>query len=532
MPVLTVALEDGEQRIPFNCGCSMRDILDETDMRVRSGCSGLGRCGLCRVRIERGEPGTLTPNERLILDSHELEQGVRLACQVIPRHDIKITILAPARKSCWKSYSDKSAGRVPSLSMEKLPEEVISPYGVAVDVGTTNITVSLYDLTNGRCLAGRYGQNPQSCYGSDVVTRLIAAANSAEQAQAMSQLVTGAIGDALFDIAVREGIGIEKVVRLTLVGNTAMLALLSGRNYNLLLQPANWMSSIDCLPDNADAWGSSLGIHPGAHMEIMPPLAGFVGSDLLAGVLATRLTERKGGSLFIDFGTNSEIALWDGRTLHVTSAAGGPAFEGSGISCGFLAEPGAIWRVNARNGVFDYSVIGEREPLGLCGSGIVDLIACLIRSGGLTSKGAFAPPLSEEGFAIRQGNQGIVLTKRDVDVFQRAKAAIATGIEILLGEAAMGSDDLNRICVGGVFGSFLDTANAARIGLLPGIPPERVELCRNTALAGCADALLSDAAAERLRNLGHLARLINMSRCPDFDNIFMRNLFLLPMGVN
>jgi uncharacterized 2Fe-2S/4Fe-4S cluster protein (DUF4445 family) len=493
----------------------------------------VGACGLCRVRIEAGESGAPTPNEQVYLNTDELDQGIRLACQVMPRQDLGIVILSPARKSDWRSLPDVAEPlmkRSPALPLEDLPRKVTSPYGVAVDLGTTHISLSLYELSGGRWLAGRYGQNPQMRYGSDVMTRLVAASDYPEKARAMSQQVVMAIGEALFDIATREGINIQQVVRLTLVGNTAMLALLSGRNYDLLLQPGHWTSPVDCLPDNPDSWGLVWDIHPQARIEVIQPLAGFVGSDLLAGVVATHLTETERSGLFIDFGTNSEIALWDGRVLWVTSAAGGPAFEESGISCGALAEAGAIYRVWFRNGTFGFAVIAESEPRGLCGSGLVDLIAGLVRSGGLTSMGQFLPPVPREGFALARGERDIVLTKKDVDVFQRAKAAIGVGIQVLLAQAAMRYEDLRRICIGGFFGRFLDIASAQEIGLLPGIPCDLVELCGNTALAGCADALLSTVAMEHLKNLRDQARLINLSRCPDFDDLFLKNLFLVPMG--
>jgi uncharacterized 2Fe-2S/4Fe-4S cluster protein (DUF4445 family) len=533
LPILTVKLEKKERRIPFGGGRYLRDILDTTDLRVRSGCGGRGACGLCRVRIEAGEGGAPTPNEQIYLNTDELEQGIRLACQVMPKQDLGIVILSPARKSPWKNLPDVAEPlmkRSPALPLEDLPRQAPSPYGVAVDLGTTHINLSLYDLSSGKWLAGRYGKNPQMLYGSDVMTRLLTASDSPEQARAMSQQVVSAISEALFDIATREGINIQQVARLALVGNTAMLALLSGRNYELMLQPGHWMSPIDCLPDNTDAWALAWGIQPQARIEVIPPLAGFVGSDLLAGVMTTHLTETKDSALFIDFGTNSEIALWDGQVLWVTSAAGGPAFEESGVSCGAPAEAGAIYRVWFRNGAFDFAVIAETKPRGLCGSGLVDLIAGLVRSGGLTNIGQFVSPVSQEGFALLRGERDIILTKRDVDVFQRAKAAIGTGIQVLLAQAAIGYQDLSRICVGGFFGRFLDIANAQEIGLLPRIPCELVELCGNTALAGCADALLSTVAMEHLKNLGDQARLINLSRCPDFDDLFLNNLYLLPMG--
>lgn len=548
LPTLMVNVEERQRRIPFEAGRSLRDILDTTDLRVRSGCGGRGACGLCRVRIDAGQGGGPTDNERVYLDAGELDRGIRLACQVVPTQDLQIKILAPAPKSLWRSLPDGPGQRMDRICAppwKDLPQEVRSPCGVAVDLGTTHISLSLYELFSGRWLAGRHGLNPQMGYGSDVMTRLMAASGSAERARAMSREVVEAISEALFDIAAREGINIERIVRLIVVGNTAMLALLSGRNYDLLLQPSHWMVPVDCLPDRPDLWAVPLGIHPRAWIEVIAPLAGFVGSDLFAGLIRTHLTENEPGGLFIDFGTNSEMALWDGRVLRVTSAAGGPAFEGSGISCGAPADPGAIYHVNfrhvnfrhvssrrvsLRNEVLDFAVISDSEPHGLCGSGLVDLIAGLVRSGRLTNKGQFVPDVPHEGFVIARGEPDMVLTKGDVDVFQRAKAAIGTGIHVLLTQAEMGYKDLRRIYVGGLFGRFLDVVNAQQIGLLPVIPPERVELCGNTALAGCSEALLSSVAVQRLKELRDRTRIINLSRWPDFDDCFLKNLYLQPMG--
>ena len=532
MPTLIVNGEERQRRIPFEAGRSLRDILDVTDLRVRSGCGGRGACGLCRVRIDAGQGGGATANERFYLDTHELDQGIRLACQVIPTQDLEITILAPAPKSPWRTLPDEPGwcmGRVCAPPWNDLPADVSAPCGVAVDLGTTHISLALYELSGAKWLAGRVGLNPQMDHGTDLMTRLVAASGSGELARSMSRQVVEAIGEALFDLAIREGINIHRVVRLTLVGNTAMLALLSGKNYRLLLQPSHWMRPVDCLPDRPDRWAVPLGIHPRARIEIIPPLAGFVGSDLLAGVVHTHLTETGPGGLLIDFGTNSEMALWDGRVLRVTSAAGGPAFEGSGISCGAPVAPGAIHRVRFDSGGLDFAVISDSEPRGLCGSGLVDLIAGLVRSGSLTHKGQFAPHVPRNGFAITRGGQAMVLTKRDVDLFQQAKAAIGTGIQVLLDQAAMGSKDLRRIYVGGLFGRFLDIVNAQEVGLLPLIPPERVDLCGNTALAGCAEVLLSSAAVQRLKDLRDRTRIINLSSWPDFEDLFMTHLYLQPM---
>ncbi len=348
LPTLTIKSEKIERRIPFDPGASLREILDEADVRVRAGCKGTGACGLCLVRIEAGRVGAPGPNENTHLDSSQLAQGIRLACQVIPEQDLQIVILAPAPKADWKSLPQgdrRRNGRGRAFPLGDAPTDVKEPYGVAVDLGTSHLSLSLLDLAGGECLAGRYGPNPQMLFGSDVMTRLITASESSQQAQVMSRQIVIAIGEALLDIASREGIDLQRVVRLALVGNTAMLALLSGRNYSRLIQPSHWTKAVDCLPQNTETWAEAWGIHPKASIQVIPPLAGFVGSDLLAGVVTTRLTEDGVGCLLIDFGANSEIALWDGQALWVTSAAGGPAFERSGIECGLPAETGAIYRV-------------------------------------------------------------------------------------------------------------------------------------------------------------------------------------------
>lgn len=529
MPVLTVRVGDKERHIPFEADRSLREILDATDIRVRAGCRGSGTCGLCRVRIESGEIDVPTRNEQIILGADQLLQGIRLACQVMPRQDVSFTILAPAPESVWRSLPADHVRRkkLAQLDTETSQGGIGPPYGAAVDVGTSHIRVSIIELSGGTWLAGRYGPNPQATYGSDIMTRLIAASESPEQALDMARLVVEAVRDALRDISIREGLDIGQVMRVSLVGNTAMLALLSGRNHGLLLKPANWGVRIDCLPRSTDDLAARLGIHPGARIDIFPPVAGFVGSDLLAGVVTTGLTESGAGSLFIDFGTNSEIGLWDGETLWVTSAAGGPAFEESGISCGAPAEAGAIHRVSVMDGVFNFEVIAGVTARGICGSGMVDLIACLVRTGLLTSSGRFTSACPEGAFPCGRGDRDIVLTRNDVDLFQRAKGAIGTGIEILLSRSGITLP--RRVCVGGFFGRFLDIRNAVEVGLLPAVDLESVELCGSTALAGCEDVLLEPKEAERMMNLREKTCLVEMSGCPEFEELFLKNLYLLPM---
>lgn len=526
MPQLTVITGDHPRQIPFCPGSSVRDILDATSTRVRCGCRGNGLCGLCLVQIETGSVNAPTANERVMLQPRQLDQNIRLACQVVPQRDLSVRIISPALTSNWRGLP---AGALP-VPPERIQRSMSTGYGAAIDLGTTHISLALWDLKQGTRVTGLIGRNPQARYGSDVVTRLIAASECADHARNMARMVFDAIHEAIMDVCTRNGVNTREIVHLAIVGNTPMLAILTGTTPGVLLRPQSWTRELECRLGDPEAWRRGLGLHPEAVVEVVSPFAGFVGSDLLAGVLATDLTARPGG-LLIDFGTNSEIALWDGHTLWVTSAAGGPAFEGCGIQCGMPAEPGAIHRVtgNGQSTVFDYHVIDGGQARGICGSGLVDLIACLLRAGRLTPTGKFAPPQGADGFVLCEGEPAIRFDSKGIDLVQRAKAAIGVGIRTLLAKAHMFAGDLTRICVCGVFGQFLDIRNAQEVGLLPASPSGQVELCGNTALGGCQLLLLSSQARAELASIRRRATIVNLAQTAGFDDLFLECLYLRPM---
>jgi uncharacterized 2Fe-2S/4Fe-4S cluster protein (DUF4445 family) len=530
MPELKININGKQQSVIFNAGQNLRDILDAANYRVRTGCRGNGACGLCRIRIEKGSVNEPTQNEMLHLSGEQIFSGIRLACQLKATDDMAITIINPAPDSVWQRIPEGAVSRGVNVCDETkkfLPADIKNPYGAAVDIGTTNICISIFELLSGEWLAERKGLNPQMRYGSDVITRLTSASESRENAELIRSITIKAVGNALLDIAKTDGIDIRQVFYLAVTGNTAMISLLSGRNCRLLLQPKNWTKYIDCLPENTGQWINELGIHPAAMVEIIPPLAGFVGSDFLAGITATRLTEGVSPAVFIDFGTNSEIALWDGQTLWVTSAAGGPAFELSGISCGMPAESGAIFRVLHD---LSFKVINNCRPLGLCGSGFVDLIACLLHSGKLLKIGKFSSDISSGFFTVAEtGQNSISLRETDIDAFQKAKAAIAGGVKVLLKRAGIRFKELKRICIGGEFGKFLDISNCQAVGLLPPLMPDIIEIWGNTSLLGCEDIVLCSAARDRLHDAVSRSKIINLSQEEDFEELFFENLYLEPM---
>lgn len=534
MPVLHVHDVGDVRSISFAPGQTLLAVLAAAAESISSGCGGAGTCGLCRVHVISGGVNAPTAAEQERLTAEQLRRGIRLACQVRPCGDTAIRIIGAAPVPGWRPISDAEyIPFMPEASGASGPCTAggEAGYGVAVDIGTTRISLSLWDMRAKKRLAGVSGVNPQYAFGADVMARLAAASASERAAGELAALVRGAIGGGLIAMAGEAGVDPRSVSRVIIVGNSAMLALLSGRNHHLLLQPANWDRPIDCLPVETRSWAAAWGLGGEASIELVPPLAGFIGSDLLAGILATGLAERTDTSLLVDFGTNSEIALWDGRELWVTSAAGGPAFEGCGISCGMPAEPGAVWRVEPKAGGAGYSleVIGGGPPKGICGSALVDAVACLVEDGSLSHIGSFTRDMQAEGAVISRGRVKLSVTKRDIDMFQRAKAAIGAGVEALLGRSGLHARELRRVCVCGAFGRFLHVGHAQRTGLLPVVPPSAVELLGNTALAGCERLLFSPDRAALLSSLRGRIRMLNMARVPEFDGLFTENLYLRPM---
>jgi uncharacterized 2Fe-2S/4Fe-4S cluster protein (DUF4445 family) len=397
---------------------------------------------------------------------------------------------------------------------------------IAIDVGTTNLGLAFWGEESRGRLAVRRGLNPQSRFGSDVVTRLQAARDPVV-ARDLAHAVELAVAEALREMVVSDGFEVTARPTVVAVGNTAMLSLLHG-SQGRLLEPESWAGPATWLSEKQIRWRLSAGCEAAVH--VVQPLAGFVGSDLLAAVLAANLLQGEVPALLLDFGTNTEIALWDGETLWVTSAAGGPAFEGSGVRCAVPADTGAISRVRAGTPLH-FEVMGGGQPTGVCGSGLVDWVACLCQTGMLSSRGNLVDGAAEEALSLGGKGSEIILCKRDVDVFQRAKAAIAAGVQLLARRAGVDCQGLRRIVTTGLFGRSLDVANAQAIGLLPAITPEWVETYDNLALAGCEIVLTSSEGARAVEAVRGRARLMNLGQCAEFEELFVQSLFLAPMGV-
>lgn len=516
MPILSVALNHQHiADIPFTSSANVFKLLAMSEhTRVRSACQGKGTCGLCLVRIDQGRTGELTQYEHRRLSAGQIAQGIRLACQIRLFDHASVTLINPLAIDALDNLTVHS------------PLAANARYAAAVDLGSTQLRISLWDSVHRRRIAGYCGFNPQAYYGTDILNRLNAAATDKSAGTAMSELIQGAVESVLTEWVDTNQLNITEIL---LVGNTAMLALLANKHVEQLLQPAYWTQAIDCSLDFSTLGQTQIPI------SVVQPVAGFVGSDLLVGLLAVGLAQSEGSALFVDFGTNTEMALWHRNKLWITSVPGGPAFEGCGISCGVAAEQGAISHVNydAATGEFRGELIGTvndtSEIKGLCGSGLCDVMACLLASGQLKKNGRFVQADSELEIEIVNLNYRVTVKKQDIDIFQRAKAATGAGISKLIGIAGATSADLTRLCIAGSFGRFLNIPQAQAIGLLPDCAPERVELCGNTALMGCEQLLSSSNRDEQLNELKRYVEIVNLSQVDGYEDVFVDNLYLQPM---
>ncbi len=478
-------------------GTALRDLLFEQG--VEFPCGGRGRCRGCRIRVLRGEV-PVNAAQREILSAEEISQGWRLACQCTLENDLEIELRQ------WDA-----AILVDETTFAFQPRE---GSGVAVDLGTTTLVAQLLDLQTARVLAVRTALNSQARHGADVMSRIHFAVLEGGQDR-LAQLIREQIGGLIHQLLTVAGKPDAEIRDVVVVGNTVMHHFFCGVDTEPLSHYPFESPRTGLEEFRAHDLGWKLAGDPMVHF--LPCLGGFVGSDVLGGILATKLHESEEIIGLVDLGTNGEIVIGNRHSMLCTSTAAGPAFEGAKISMGMRAATGAISEVTLENGQLHCHVLGNAAPQGLCGSGLVDAVAAGLDLEIITPPGRFSNGTNNWAFC-----DPVVISQRDIRELQLAKAAIAAGIQML--SDRMGVRDLSRIYLAGAFGNYINRASAQRIGLID-FPPEKVKPAGNTALLGAKMALFQLGSgrvsyADLRSRVEHVA--LNLD--PSFQDVFVEKL--------
>jgi uncharacterized 2Fe-2S/4Fe-4S cluster protein (DUF4445 family) len=565
-------------------GEMLAEVLQRAGIPLNLFCSQRGLCGKCVVEIVKGKHSTPAEREKFWQRQKNLPQNKRLSCLFEVRSDLEINVppgstlqevpILPAVsrslvsvKPAVKKYvlkiprprlsSPESLLELlleglgvrhlkisPALLRELGPglekakykvavvlhrdkeiidlqpaTEACGSFGLAIDVGTTTLVMELIELDTGITAASQAALNSQASRGADVVSRITYAMSGHEKAAELRTLVLDNLNRVISHILRRNRVRPSSVYEIVVSGNTAMNHLLLGVPVNSLAL-APYHAVFSRLP-YLSAQEVGFAVHPEAKVYISPNIKSFVGGDIASGLLASRLDRRKGNFLFIDLGTNGEIVLKTHESLIATSTAAGPAFEGMNISCGMPALAGAVYKVEDAAGKLKLSTFANKPTQGVCGTGLIDLMAIFLERGQLSPQGAILN--KEKRFHIAKG---ISLTQADIRQMQLACAAIKTGIRLMLKRNSLKEADLDGTYIAGAFGNYLNIRNSMKIGLLPSLEEQKIVFVGNSSLAGAKLLLVSLKERERVESLIQKVRYRALASDPLFQDYFIKALEL------
>lgn len=529
---ITVFFQQEDLKVEVPAGITLLEAARLAGVRMVAPCAGKGRCGKCLAKITTQHNGS---NSQLVL-----------ACQTEVNQAITVE-LPKESSSVLQQGLGKPVSLEPAVFMDEsgsLKHRATIPLatrqgpllGLAVDLGTTTMVAYLYDLAKGVALSTAASENGQFSFGADVMTRLAYAQQGEKEYRELRQALVVSLNKLLLACCRQAAADPLHIREIVIVGNTPMVhVLLKLSLASLTTEPFQPTAKG---PFYRQAAELGLTVSPQAICYFPPFIGGFVGSDALAAIISQGLGQSAANTLLVDIGTNGEILLQAEGRLLAASAPAGPALEGGNISCGMIAAAGAIQRV-----LLDYDVhievIGDQKPIGLCGSALVDAIAELLRLGLIERTGRLLnaselPPIvsfrikhrihSLEGKSSFSLSEGVIIEQKDIREVQLAKAAIAAGIEVILAEAGLKSQQLDKILLAGGFGNYLNTANALRMGLLGELALAKVQQVGNAAGAGAIMLLLSYSTRKTAEALSKHIQHIELAAETRYQEAFLQHI--------
>lgn len=540
---VNISKENGEI---LSIECEEQETLLEAFLRhgllCRADCGGRGTCGKCRIKVTEGNL-KITVQDKKVLSREELEKGYRLACKAIPEENITVHLCSPAEETmkAVAEHREETGHSEQDLMPNHKLEDKSKGYIIAIDLGTTTVAFRLSEVSSRAVLSTHTLINPQRIYGADVISRIKASVEG--KRTELRTLIHKSLLQGIQEVIRKAGIAAETVIQIAIAGNTTMIHLLleyscvslGAYPFTPVNKNTHQMTFKDLfLRDKATPKSmemeeeSSRYPLPGM-MElpvlILPGISAFVGGDIVAGMAVCGFHTSETVSLLIDFGTNGELALGNKDRILVTSTAAGPAFEGGNISCGTGSIVGAISRFSITEDAVTYDTIDAGTPVGICGTGVIELVSELYRNGIIDETGLLCEKYFSCGYPIEyQGSTVFSFLQKDIRELQLAKAAIRAGVEILLKNYGIQYDDVSRIYLAGGFGFYLDVDKAVRIGLLPKEWKDKVFTIGNSSLAGAEQAARSREYVILLEKLAEKAREVHLSMDPDFNELYLEHM--------
>jgi uncharacterized 2Fe-2S/4Fe-4S cluster protein (DUF4445 family) len=526
---------------PAEDGRTLFRLAEAIGVHVPTSCHEQGKCRECLVEIEAGGDLLLSPTVR----EEHLPDGFRLSCQArvagtageIRCHTMRRGALQIEETSSGLTFGDRHDetprfardGSTVLRGDEAIGSVAGTIHGLAVDLGTTTVVLRLLDLEGFSVIATRSFENPQRFGGSDVMARI--RYDTDHPGRLLQRVLLGYLRRAIQSLPCDP----KTIVEIVVAGNPTMRDLLFGLDvhsigqlpYHSITEHELEAGERETTSLEVDASRLRLPAHPAARLYGLPLLGSHVGADAAACLLATRLAERDEISMCMDIGTNTEVLLGSRKRLLVASCPAGPAFEGGGVLCGMPGLEGAIERVKiGDDGRVTHRVIGGGDPLGICGSGLVDLLAELRRTGRMNPQGRFA----DEGVFVVDPDHDVFLREHDVNELAQAKGANAAGARIVADRYDIDLGAIDRFYLAGGFGRHIDTTAARSIGLIPDLPDEKIVQVGNAALEGASTALVWQSARERLERLARRAEHVELELHPSFFDFFVDGCQFLPFG--
>ena len=496
--------------------------IREQGWGVETHCNGAGYCGKCKVLLTGKVPGPGSTEKELI-SQKELQKGIRLACRVKPIDGMVLHLPEKTKtgyqiEQGFRYRKEKEKINLIAISKSDVNITKNSKYGIAVDIGTTTIVLAVIDLATGQSVGLSSFLNPQREFGDDVISRIQFA--STKDKVILTRLIRESLTGAVTELVKKKDISAEQISEFTIAGNTTMIHLLLGLPVESLAVSPFKPVSID--PVRLPAAEIFKDNFSSADIYIFPGVSAYVGSDIVSGMYNRSFESLGEVTLFVDLGTNGEIVLGDREKILCVSAAAGPAFEGARISCGTGCVPGAISYAGINKGKVWYSTINQKPAVGLCGSGLVDIVAACLNTGIIDKTGLMIPEYRKDGLFIEMDPDGneMRLTQKDIRELQLAKSAIRAGIEILTKEFDVTYNDIGKVYLAGGFGNHINADSAVRIGLLPGKFRNHIVLAGNSSLGGAVDSLLNPDREEKVIEILKKVHYIELSSNPDFNDYF------------